>query len=72
MGKLACTVAAERCSEQINADQRLLPGIELGAIVLDTCDSPLHAAEQAVDLLQGFMYRKALLPNLDIQTFGVG
>ena len=44
--------------DEINADQKLLPNIKLGVIVLDTCDSPLHTAEQVVDLLQGFMYRK--------------
>ena len=26
----------------------------------DTCDSPLHAGEKAVDLFQGFMYRKVI------------
>jgi metabotropic X receptor len=26
--------------------------------VKDTCNNPLHAGEQAVDLFQGFMYRK--------------
>ena len=39
-------------------NKSLLPGIKLGVIVKDTCDNPLHAGEQAVDLFQGFMYRK--------------
>ena len=29
----------------------------------DTCDSPLRAGEKAVDLFQGFMYRKAFSPT---------
>lgn len=44
--------------DEINADEKILPGIKLGVIVLDTCDNPLYTAEQSLDLLQGFMYRK--------------
>ena len=44
--------------DEINMNKSLLPGIKLGVIVKDTCDNPLHAGEQAVDLFQGFMYRK--------------
>ena len=29
----------------------------------DTCDSPLRAGEKAVDLFQGFMYRKVFSPT---------
>ena len=52
--------------DEINADQKLLPNITLGVIVLDTCDSPLHTAEQVVDLLQGFMYRKVKNIHKDV------
>ena len=52
--------------DEINADQKLLPNIKLGVIVLDTCDSPLHTAEQVVDLLQGFMYRKVKKMHEDV------
>ena len=30
-------------------------------MIRDTCDSPLRAGEKAVDLFQGFMYRKVFL-----------
>ena len=35
-------------------------------IVLDTCDNPLYTAEQSVDLLQGFMYRKVKNIHKDV------
>ena len=52
--------------DEINADENLLPNIRLGVIVLDTCDNPLHSAEQVVDLLQGFMYRKVKTLHSDV------
>ena len=52
--------------DEINADSLLLPNIKLGVIVLDTCDNPLHGAEQVVDLLQGFMYRKVKTLHSDV------
>ena len=34
--------------EQINADRHLLPGIELGALILDTCSDDNYALEQSL------------------------
>ena len=34
--------------------------------MLDTCDNPLYTAEQSLDLLQGFMYRKVKNIHKDV------
>src|SRR5215475_7447585 len=34
--------------EQINNDKHLLPGIELGALILDTCSDDNYALEQSL------------------------
>ena len=34
--------------EQINNDKQLLPGIELGALILDTCSDDNYALEQSL------------------------
>ena len=47
-------------------DEAILPGVRLGVIVLDTCDNPLYTAEQSLDLLQGFMYRKVKNIHKDV------
>jgi hypothetical protein len=39
--------------EQINKDPDLLPGIKLGMIAYDSCDSPTYALEQTLDLIKG-------------------
>ena len=44
--------------DQINLDESVMPGIKLGAIAVDTCDNPIHAAEKALPLLKGYMRRK--------------
>ena len=52
--------------DEINANPHLLPNIKLGVIVLDTCDNPLYTAEQSLDLLLGFMYRKVKNIHKDV------
>ena len=47
--------------DEINRSQKLLPGIRLGAVAVDSCDNPIHAAEKAIPLLKGFMTRKVEL-----------
>jgi len=39
--------------EQINRDPHLLPGIKLGMIAFDTCDSPSYGLEQTLDFVKG-------------------
>jgi hypothetical protein len=39
--------------EQINKDTDLLPGIKLGMIAFDSCDSPSYGLEQALDFVKG-------------------
>ncbi|XP_021930539.1 metabotropic glutamate receptor 3-like isoform X2 [Zootermopsis nevadensis] len=41
--------------EQINKDTNLLPGIKLGMIAFDSCDSPTYGLEQALDFVKGFI-----------------
>lgn len=31
---------------------QFLPGIKLGVLVIDSCDSPHHALEQAMDIIK--------------------
>ena len=37
---------------QINSDQRILPNLSLGAVVLDTCSNPSYALEQAMEFVR--------------------
>jgi hypothetical protein len=37
----------------INEDPDLLPGIKLGMIAYDSCDSPAYALEQTLDIIKG-------------------
>jgi hypothetical protein len=37
----------------INKDPDLLPGIKLGMIAYDSCDSPAYALEQTLDIIKG-------------------
>ena len=44
--------------DEINSNEKLLPGIKLGAIAIDSCDNPINAAEKALPLLKCFMREK--------------
>lgn len=39
--------------KEINENHDLLPGIKLGVIAYDTCDSPAYALEQSLDFIKG-------------------
>jgi len=39
--------------DKINRDQEILPGVKLGVLALDTCDSNIHAMEQSLDFFKG-------------------
>uniref|UniRef100_A0A1I8BZ73 ANF_receptor domain-containing protein n=1 Tax=Meloidogyne hapla TaxID=6305 RepID=A0A1I8BZ73_MELHA len=63
--------------EQINKNHRILPGVQLGAQILDTCSVETHALEQSLQFIQSvcaegeqqqqYSYsEKLLLPNFDI------
>lgn len=41
--------------DQINADEKLLPDIDLGAMILDTCSNPSYALEQSMQFIRSFM-----------------
>ncbi|CAL1298592.1 unnamed protein product [Larinioides sclopetarius] len=43
--------------KKINADPNLLPGIRLGVLALDSCDSATYALEQSLDFIKGFIAR---------------
>ena len=49
--------------DEINKNENLLPGIKLGAIAIDSCDNPIHAAEKALPLLKCFIRRKVGFPT---------
>ena len=38
--------------DEINSDQRILPNLSLGAVVLDTCSNPSYALEQAMEFVR--------------------
>ncbi|XP_054165125.1 metabotropic glutamate receptor 3-like, partial [Oppia nitens] len=44
--------------KKINSDKKLLPGIKLGLLALDSCDSTAYALEQTMDFIKGFIARK--------------
>lgn len=46
--------------EKINNDTTLLPGLRLGVIAVDSCDSIPKALEEAVDFAKGFVIRDDL------------
>ncbi|GFY53526.1 metabotropic glutamate receptor, partial [Trichonephila inaurata madagascariensis] len=39
--------------KKINADPSILPGIQLGILALDSCDSATYALEQSLDFIKG-------------------
>ncbi|XP_063870187.1 metabotropic glutamate receptor 3-like [Scylla paramamosain] len=41
--------------DEVNADEALLPGITLGVIVLDSCNSPSLALNQSLGFIKGFL-----------------
>jgi hypothetical protein len=41
--------------DNINKNEALLPGIKLGVLALDTCDSHTYAMEQSLDFVKGSM-----------------
>ncbi|XP_067127644.1 metabotropic glutamate receptor 3-like isoform X1 [Centruroides vittatus] len=43
---------------KINSDPELLPGIKLGILALDSCDSTAYALEQSLDFIKGFIARR--------------
>ncbi|KAG1685960.1 Metabotropic glutamate receptor 8 [Nymphon striatum] len=42
---------------KINKNETLLPGIKLGIVAIDSCDNEVHALEQSLDFIKGFMTR---------------
>lgn len=50
--------------ELINMDPDLLPGIKLGMIAYDSCDSPAYALEQTLDIIKGM----TPIADLDISS----
>lgn len=45
---------------KINNDSTLLPGISLGVLALDSCDSTEYALEQSLDFVKGFIARSSV------------
>uniref|UniRef100_A0A5F5PV23 Glutamate metabotropic receptor 2 n=2 Tax=Equus TaxID=9789 RepID=A0A5F5PV23_HORSE len=45
--------------DRINSDPRLLPGVRLGAHILDSCSKDTHALEQALDFVRASLSRGA-------------
>ncbi|UYV82050.1 GPRMGL5 [Cordylochernes scorpioides] len=48
--------------DRVNEDPRLLPGITIGAYVLDDCDKDTYGLEQAVEFIKGVLDRLRILP----------
>ncbi|XP_077509503.1 metabotropic glutamate receptor 2-like [Amblyomma americanum] len=44
---------------KINNDSTLLPGVSLGVLALDSCDSTEYALEQSLDFVKGFIARSS-------------
>ncbi|KAH8039860.1 hypothetical protein HPB51_009116 [Rhipicephalus microplus] len=45
---------------KINNDSALLPGVSLGVLALDSCDSTEYALEQSLDFVKGFIARSSV------------
>lgn len=45
--------------DRINRDPRLLPGVRIGAHILDSCSKDTHALEQALDFVRASLSRGA-------------
>ncbi|XP_035218616.1 metabotropic glutamate receptor 3-like, partial [Stegodyphus dumicola] len=43
--------------KKINDDSTILPGVKLGVLALDSCDSTAYALEQTLDFIKGFIAR---------------
>ncbi|RWS06886.1 metabotropic glutamate receptor 3-like protein, partial [Dinothrombium tinctorium] len=43
--------------KKINADPSILPGIKIGVLALDSCDSTAYALEQTMDFIKSFIAR---------------
>ncbi|KAI1309377.1 Metabotropic glutamate receptor 3 [Halotydeus destructor] len=41
----------------INENQSILPGVKIGVLALDSCDSTAYALEQTMDFIKGFIAR---------------
>lgn len=41
--------------DEINKNDDILPGVKLGILAFDTCDSPAYALEQSLDFIKGFI-----------------
>ncbi|KAG8233698.1 hypothetical protein J437_LFUL013350 [Ladona fulva] len=41
--------------DEINSDQDLLPGVSLGALILDSCSSDTYALEQSMEFVRSYM-----------------
>ena len=46
--------------DHINNQKDFLPGIKLGAVILDDCDKDSYGLEQAVDFIKGKFLFKSL------------
>ncbi|KAM7310735.1 metabotropic glutamate receptor 3 isoform X3 [Ixodes scapularis] len=46
--------------QKINNDSALLPGVTLGVLALDSCDSTAYALEQSLDFVKGFIARSSM------------
>lgn len=46
--------------QKINNDSSLLPGVTLGVLGLDSCDSTAYALEQSLDFVKGFIARSSV------------
>ena len=55
--------------DEINRNDKLLPGIKLGAIAIDSCDNPIQAAEKTLPLLKCFMREKVDFPTCEGNLF---
>ena len=51
--------------DEINSNEKILPGIKLGAIAIDSCDNPIQAAEKTLPLLKCFMREKVGFPSCE-------
>lgn len=49
--------------KEINDKPDFLPGIRLGVVAYDTCDSPAYALEQSLDFIKGSLTPLQLLTS---------